>query len=98
MAHRILDTELPRGYPLVTVCRRYHIFHGGLGRGSKELIHTYGSICRLLKLTDKLGQISFCGVWSNSRRELAMREGLGNADGEFSHAIPLKNDRLTRSK
>ena len=66
-AQRLPNIELRRGYPLAAVRRRYHIFNRGLGRGSKEPIHTSRSIYRLLGLTNKLGQFSFCEVWYDSR-------------------------------
>ena len=94
-AQRLLDIELPGEYPLATVRKRYHIFHGGLNQGSKEPIHTSRRIYRPLRLTDKSVQISLCRVWFDSRKEPAILGGHGGIDMKFTHAIfgPIPKER-----
>ena len=84
---RLPHKELPSGYSLATVHRPHYIFYGRLGEGSKEPIHTSQPIRRLLGLTDKLCQISLCGVWTDPRRGTTMLGGLGNANREFTNLI-----------
>ena len=89
--HGMLKSYQTRSYlegiPLLQYADDTTFFYGGLGRGSKEPIHSSGFICRLLGIPDKSGQINFCGVWSYSRRKPAMLGGLGDVDREFIHAI-----------
>ena len=82
-AQRLLDKELPRGYPLVIIHRQYHIFHGGSVEEAKNLSTLLDLLVDLSGLQINRAKLAFMGFGLTQEESLKCSEALGTPIGSL---------------